>query len=126
MKPHEGLVRIVLTLSIPLVLTTCTQKTSNETFEKHVQELDKAGEMYGSLGLDRHHALPLYTAERDSTGKPIPIDIKFVGQCIELYKKYQIAPSPNRIVMFSQHEWDLGRIEKAIEEDAKYLPRVQY
>ncbi len=102
MKQHIGLVKIVVsTLTIPLVLTTCTQQKPNKAWENHVKELDAAGEMYASLGLDRHHALPLYTAERDSTGKPIPIDINFVGQCLELYKKYQIAPSTNSIVGFS-------------------------
>ncbi len=123
----QNLVRIVVsTLTIPLVLTTCTPQKPNGTWENNVKELDAAGEMYGSLGLDRHHALPLYTAERDSTGKPIPIDINFVAQCIELYKKYKIAPGINSIITFQQNEWGWEKIEEAIAESAKYLPRVQY
>ncbi len=78
MKPHIGLVRIVAALSIPAMFMGCIQKSSNGTWENHVKELDAAGKMYGSLGLDRHHALSLYTAKRDTLGKPIPIDIKFV------------------------------------------------
>ena len=122
----KGLVQIVTTLSLPIFFSGCIKDTNNEVFDNHVQELNAAEQMYRSLGFNRYQSWPLFIAERDSTGKPIPIDINFVGKCLELYKQYKIAPSTNEIVLFQQQEWDLEKIEEFIAESAKYLPRVQY
>lgn len=126
MKPHSGLVKIVTVLSLNAIFSGCIKDTNNGVMNNHVKELDTAEQMYGSLGFNRNQAWPLFTAERDSTGKPIPVDIKFVAQCLELYKKHQITPGINNIVLFQQEEWDWQRIEEFIKEEAKYLPRVQY